>query len=88
MCEDKEEVRAAGRGPRETSPTRLCWGKKAPQPLADTRGMCCAKLLRRNGKPKKVRIFYLAFICGVDDSIEGFSLTSFIYFSGFCQICF
>ncbi|CAG9111913.1 unnamed protein product [Plutella xylostella] len=49
MCEDKEEVRGAGEG----SPRVPCWRRRAPAPLPDTRGLCCAKLLRKNGKPKK-----------------------------------
>ncbi|KAG7312201.1 hypothetical protein JYU34_001669 [Plutella xylostella] len=53
MCEDKEEVRGAGEG----SPRVPCWRRRAPAPLPDTRGLCCAKLLRKNGKPKKVLLF-------------------------------
>ncbi|XP_035444205.1 uncharacterized protein LOC118272021 [Spodoptera frugiperda] len=55
MCEDKEEVRSeAGAA---ASPRRLCWSRRPPPPLPDTRGLCCAKLLRKNGKPKKVLMF-------------------------------
>lgn len=50
MCEDKEEARSEAGAP---SPRRLCWSRPAA-PLPDTRGLCCAKLLRKNGKPKKV----------------------------------
>ncbi|CAH4029968.1 unnamed protein product [Pieris brassicae] len=50
MC-DKEEVRSEA-GP-EVTPKRLCWPKRPPAPLPDTRGLCCAKLLRKSGKAKK-----------------------------------
>lgn len=50
MCEDKEEVRSEA----VESPKRLCWPRRPPAPLPDTRGLCCAKLLRKNGKSKKV----------------------------------
>lgn len=52
MCEDKEEVRSEAAA--AASPRRLCWARRASAPLPDTRGLCCAKLLRKNGKPKKV----------------------------------
>lgn len=55
MCEDKEEVRGAG---APASPQRLCWARRPPAPLPDTRGLCCAKLLRKNGKPKKVSAMF------------------------------
>ncbi|KPJ18749.1 hypothetical protein RR48_10693 [Papilio machaon] len=55
MCEDKEEARseAEASGP---SPRRLCWPRRPPAPLSDTRGLCCAKLLRKNGKAKKLAV--------------------------------
>ncbi|CAB3234100.1 unnamed protein product [Arctia plantaginis] len=51
MCEDKEEARSEAGA--VASPRRLCWSRRPPPPLPDTRGLCCAKLLRKNGKPKK-----------------------------------
>lgn len=53
MCEDKEEARSEAAA-AAVSPKRLCWARRPPAPLPDTRGLCCAKLLRKNGKPKKV----------------------------------
>lgn len=57
MCEDKEEARSEAAA--AVTPKRLCWPKRPPAPLPDTRGLCCAKLLRKNGKAKKVRHFWI-----------------------------
>ncbi|CAH2092963.1 unnamed protein product [Euphydryas editha] len=51
MCEDKEEARSEAAA--AVTPKRLCWPKRTPAPIPDTRGLCCAKLLRKNGKAKK-----------------------------------